>query len=62
MAGKGSALAIALLTTDIAGQGTHLQGRKRQLVAEAKWLPEIDVSKRLKGDIAWVKLAVNVPF
>lgn len=31
-------------------------------VGEAKWLPEIDVISRLKGDIAWVKLAINVPF
>ncbi len=35
---------------------------KVNFVAEAKWLPEIDTTNRLKGDIAWVKLAVNVPF
>ncbi len=32
------------------------------LVAEAKWLPEIDTTKRPQGNIAWVKLAVNAPF
>ena len=35
---------------------------KVNLVAEAKWLPELDVSHRLKGDIAWIKLGVNVSF
>jgi Putative MetA-pathway of phenol degradation len=30
--------------------------------AEAKWLPELAVEHRLKGNIAWFKLAVNVPF
>ncbi|MEW6440284.1 MAG: transporter [bacterium] len=28
------------------------------LVAEAKWLPELEVNRRLKGDIVWFKLAV----
>jgi len=28
------------------------------LIAEAKWLPEIDVERRLKGDIVWFKLAL----
>jgi hypothetical protein len=35
---------------------------KVNLVAEAKWLPEIEVNNRFKGDIAWVKLGANVPF
>ena len=35
---------------------------KAKLVAEAKWLPELDVSNRLKGDIAWIKLGINVSF
>jgi hypothetical protein len=28
------------------------------LVAEVKWLPELDVEKRLKGDTLWFKLAL----
>jgi hypothetical protein len=28
------------------------------LVAEVKWLPELDVEKRLKGDTIWFKLAL----
>lgn len=28
------------------------------LVAELKWLPELNVEKRLKGDTIWFKLAV----
>lgn len=35
---------------------------KANLAAEAKWLPELDTNNRLKGDIAWLKLAVNMPF
>jgi len=27
-------------------------------VAEVKWLPELDVNKRLKGDYIWFKLGV----
>ena len=33
-------------------------GQKTQLLAEAKWLPELDVNKRLKGDFVWVKVGV----
>ncbi len=29
---------------------------KSQLLAELKWLPELDVDKRLKGDYVWFKL------
>ena len=28
------------------------------LVAEVKWLPELEVNKRLKGNYVWFKLAV----
>ncbi len=31
---------------------------KKDLVAEVKWLPEIEVKKRLKGDIIWFKLGM----
>ena len=31
---------------------------KSDLVAELKWLPELDVEKRLKGDMIWFKLGV----
>ena len=31
---------------------------KTDVVAEVKWLPELDVTKRLKGDYVWVKLAL----
>ncbi len=31
---------------------------KRDLAAEVKWLPEIDVGNRLKGDYIWFKLAM----
>lgn len=30
---------------------------KETLVAELRWLPELDVSRRLKGDYVWLKLA-----
>jgi len=35
-------------------------GRQKttDLVAEVKWLPELDVAKRLKGDTIWFKLAL----
>jgi hypothetical protein len=26
--------------------------------AEVKWLPELDVTKRLKGDVIWAKVGV----
>jgi hypothetical protein len=29
-----------------------------QLLAEVKWLPELDVDRRLKGDYVWFKLGV----
>jgi hypothetical protein len=32
--------------------------RGTDLVAEVKWLPELEVNKRLKGDYVWFKLAV----
>ena len=28
---------------------------KSQLLAEVKWLPELDVNKRMKGDYVWFK-------
>jgi hypothetical protein len=31
---------------------------KKDLVAEAKWLPEIDVKNRIKGDYVWFKLGI----
>jgi hypothetical protein len=31
---------------------------KTDLVAEVKWLPELDVERRLKGDYIWFKLAL----
>jgi hypothetical protein len=31
---------------------------KSQLLAELKWLPELDVNKRMKGDYVWFKLGV----
>jgi len=31
---------------------------KKDLVAEVKWLPEMDVEKRLKGDTIWFKLGM----
>ncbi len=32
------------------------------LAAEVKWLPELEVENRLKGNAVWVKLGVNAPF
>ena len=29
---------------------------KNQLLAEVKWLPELDVDKRMQGDYVWFKL------
>jgi hypothetical protein len=34
------------------------KNKTTDLVAEFKWLPELDVQKRLKGDTIWFKLAV----
>ncbi len=34
------------------------RSKKTDLVAELKWLPELDVEKRLKGDVVWFKLAL----
>jgi hypothetical protein len=31
---------------------------KTDLAAEVKWLPELNVEKRLKGDTIWFKLGV----
>ncbi len=31
---------------------------KTQLLAEVKWLPELEVNKRLKGDYIWFKLGI----
>ena len=32
---------------------------KKDLVAELKWLPEIDVNHRTEGDYIWFKLAMQ---
>jgi hypothetical protein len=32
---------------------------KFDLAAELKWLPEIDVSHRLSGDIVWFKIGLS---
>jgi hypothetical protein len=32
----------------------------KDFATEAKWLPEMDVSKRLKGDYVWIKLAIQL--
>ena len=34
------------------------RAQKSDLVVEVKWLPELDVRKRLTGDTLWIKLAV----
>jgi hypothetical protein len=34
------------------------RNKTTDLVAELKWLPELDVAKRLKGDTIWFKLAL----
>ena len=34
------------------------RSKTTDLVAELKWLPELDVAKRLKGDTIWFKLAL----
>jgi hypothetical protein len=31
---------------------------RADLIAEIKWLPELDVEKRLEGDYLWFKLAL----
>ena len=36
----------------------HKLGQKTDLVAEVKWLPELDVTKRMKGDFIWFKVAL----
>ena len=33
-------------------------GRKTDLVADLKWLPELGVNRRLEGDHVWFKLAL----
>jgi hypothetical protein len=37
---------------------TRKLGQKTQLVAEVKWLPELQVAHRTQGDIVWFKLAL----
>jgi len=32
---------------------------KVDMIAEAKWLPELDTTKRLEGDIVWFKLVAK---
>ena len=34
------------------------RNKKTDLVAELKWLPELDVAKRMEGDTIWFKLAL----
>jgi hypothetical protein len=34
------------------------RNKTTDLVAEIKWLPELDGERRLKGDIVWFKLAL----
>jgi len=34
-------------------------GQKNDLAFEVKWLPELNVEHRLKGDLVWVKLALS---
>lgn len=34
-------------------------GRNTDLVAEVKWLPELDVDHRMKGDMIWFKVALT---
>ena len=36
----------------------HKLGKKTDLLAEVKWLPELDVDKRMKGDYVWFKLGI----
>lgn len=36
----------------------HKLGQGTDLVAELKWLPELDTSKRMEGDFIWFKLAL----
>lgn len=36
----------------------HGLGKKSQLLAEVKWLPEVDVNHRLKGDYVWFKVGI----
>jgi hypothetical protein len=34
-------------------------GQKMQFLSEVKWLPELDVDKRMKGDYVWVKIGLT---
>ena len=65
------ALAIALLPPALRAEegagGHYMPGAtasfitkvgKVDLAAEVKWLPELNVQKRLKGDTIWFKLGV----
>jgi hypothetical protein len=40
------------------GSGWPVEIAGKHLVAEVKWLSELEVDKRLKGDYVWFKLAL----
>lgn len=46
---EGMTLGVGPVLSYVQGMGTT------QLLAELKWLPELDVGKRLEGDYVWFK-------
>jgi hypothetical protein len=60
---SGSGALLGEFESRTAGVGPVLSyvrpiGETTQLLAEVKWLPELDVDKRLKGDFVWFKLGI----
>lgn len=55
-----SGLALGLVAPVLAeegGAGRYVPGNSATLVAEARWLPELDTRRRLEGDFFWLKVA-----
>lgn len=60
---SGSGAQLGPFKTEMAGVGPVLSHISppicgHTLVAEVKWLPQIDIAKTLKGDNVWFKLAL----
>ena len=57
---SGSGASLGDFESSTAGLGPVLTyllpGKSQNFVAELRWLPELDTTKRLEGDYIWLKL------
>ena len=51
---KGRTVGVGPVVSSLRRSSERISQQKR------KWLPEMDVSKRLKGDYVWIKLAIQL--